>query len=145
MENRFENFTFRILQVSKLIQRIKNYEMKEFGLKAVHVMCIFYLHGNPQGLTNTELVKMTLEDKAAISRALCLLKEKGLIRGEEKRHKGLVSLTEEGERVACSIGHAAKKAVEAGGDGLTDENREIFYSSLNKIAENLEEYYKHIE
>ena len=39
MEKIFENFTINILKLNKLVNRIKQYEMKEFGLRAIHVMC----------------------------------------------------------------------------------------------------------
>ncbi len=38
MNERFENFTFLILKAGKLIQKIKNIEMKKFGLKAVYLL-----------------------------------------------------------------------------------------------------------
>ena len=43
MGDRFENFTLLIDKLGKIIQKIKNIEMKEYGLKAVHVMCIYQL------------------------------------------------------------------------------------------------------
>jgi DNA-binding MarR family transcriptional regulator len=145
MENRFENFTFRILQLSKLIQRIKNITVREYGLKAVHVMCIVYLHNASQGLTNTELVKLTLEDKAAISRALGHLKEQELVVGGEAHNKGVYFLTEKGEKVAQHIFEASADAVNAGGANLTEENRVIFYDSLDKIANDLDAYYRELK
>jgi DNA-binding MarR family transcriptional regulator len=145
MKNRFENFTFRILQLSKLIQRIKNITVKDYGLKAVHVMCIVYLHNHPQGLTNTELVRFTLEDKAAISRALSHLKELELIVDGESHNKGVYYLTEKGELVAKHIFEASADAVNAGGAHLTEEHRAIFYDSLDKIANDLDDYYKELK
>ena len=142
MENRFENFTYLILQSSRLIQKIKNNEMKEFGLKAVHVMCIFYLHENPAGLTHGELVKLTLEDKAAVSRAMMFLKERGIVSGGEKKQGNLFKLTKEGEGIAEHIDQAAEKAVAAGGQGLSETERVIFYQSLRSIIQNLTEYYQ---
>ena len=79
MDKIFEHFTITILKLNKLVQKIKLYEMQEYGLKAIHVMCGYYLMENPDGLTASELVKLTLEDKAAISRALKTLQEKGFV------------------------------------------------------------------
>ena len=70
MEKIFEHFTISILKLNKLVQKIKQYEMQEYDLKAIHVMCGYYLNEHPEGLTSSELVKLTLEDKAAISREL---------------------------------------------------------------------------
>ena len=72
MNDRFQNFTFSIMKLNKLVNRIKLIEMKEFGLKGIHVLCIYDLF--VQGaMTAGELSRVTLEDKAAISRALKLL------------------------------------------------------------------------
>lgn len=77
MERTFEQFTLLVLKINKLIQRIKTFEIRGYGLKAVHVLCVYFLNENPQGLTAAEIVKLTVEDKAAISRALAELKSKG--------------------------------------------------------------------
>lgn len=140
MENRFENFTFLILRAAKQIQKIKNYKMEEFGLKAVHVMCLHYLNQNPQGLTGTELVRMTLEDKAAISRSLSFLREKGYVSYCKNERNGRVLLTEAGKKMAADISLMASDAVEAGGHGISDEEHAIFYAVLKDITENLDDY-----
>ncbi len=141
MENRFENFTFLILRASKLIQKIKNLEMKEFDLKAVHVMCLYYLHNANGGLTSTELVKLTLEDKAAISRAIGLLEKKKLISYSYKKYNGLITITSQGLEVARLIDEKAMRAVNAGGSSLSEEERQNFYKTLRLITNNLDIYY----
>ena len=75
MQDLFERFTTAILKLNKLVQRIKVHEMKKFGLKSVHVMCLYYLNSRPRGITAGELARMTLEDKAAISRALAEMRQ----------------------------------------------------------------------
>ncbi len=140
MNERFENFTFLILKAGKLIQKIKNIEMKKFGLKAVHVMCIYYLNRVKEGLTHAELVKATLEDKAAISRALSTLKNKHYISYDEKKYNGLVLLTDEGKKVANVIEKRANNAVNIVGEILTEEERNRFYQSLKSLTENLFKY-----
>lgn len=140
MENRFENFTITILKLNKLVQKIKLIEMKEHGLKAIHVMCIYYLNENKSGITASELSRLTLEDKAAISRALARLKELGLI-NHFKAYNQPIVLTEKGEETARYILVKASKAVEAAGRGLTEEERENFYRSLISISQRLEDYY----
>lgn len=140
MENRFENYTFLILRAAKQIQRIKNYKIEEFGLKAVHVMCLHYLNQNPGGLTSTELVRMTLEDKAAMSRALSVLQEKDFVIYSKNERNGRVYLTEAGRKVAADISLMAADAVDAGGNGVTEEDRAVFYQVLKHITENLNAY-----
>ena len=68
MDDRFETFTMAVLRLNKLVQRIKLLEMGGYGLKAIHVMCIYYAAKGP--VTAGELSRLTCEDKAAVSRAL---------------------------------------------------------------------------
>lgn len=141
MNERFENFTFCIVKLYKLVQKIKLIEMKEFDLKAVHVMCIYYLyiHGK---MTASELSKHTLEDKAAISRALKLLSEKKYLSYDADSYNSPIELTPLGVTVAEAISKKAQMAVEAAGGTLTDEQRSNFYQCLGTISERLEEYCK---
>ena len=141
MEKIFEHFTISILKLNKLVQKIKQYEMQEYDLKAIHVMCGYYLNEHPEGLTSSELVKLTLEDKAAISRALKALQDKGYVTYDPNRHNALVRLTDEGKRLAEFITERSLKAVEAGSAVLSEEERILFYKSLASIAGNLENYY----
>ena len=48
-------------------------EMTELGLKGTHVMCLFFLHHTPEGLTAAQLCQLCAEDKAAISRTIATL------------------------------------------------------------------------
>lgn len=141
MDNRFENFTVTILKISKLIRKIKLFEMEEFDLKAVHVMCIYYAGSRKNGVTAAELCYLTSEDKAAISRALSLLTDKGYVICNEKKYNSAITLTGEGEKLFVAISQKAEAAVVAGGGFMTDEEREQFYKTLGKIAENLDQYY----
>lgn len=144
MGDRFENFTFLIDKLSKIIQKIKNIEMKEYGLKAVHVMCIYHLSQTNDGLTNKELVNLTLEDKAAISRALIVLKEGNIIDYEQNKYNGKIKLTDYGRDVAKFIHKKTSLALEAGGVGLSEEERNILYKTLGLIQVNLENYYNEL-
>lgn len=144
MEKIFEHFTVTVLKLNKLIQRIKQFEMQEYGLKAVHVMCIYYLDKFPDGLTFGELVKLTLDDKAAISRAIATLKEKGYAVYDNGRHGSRVKLTEDGFKIAKAVTERSDKAVFAGSADFSDSEREFFYKALNSIAGNLTEYYDNL-
>ncbi|MGM9969664.1 MAG: MarR family winged helix-turn-helix transcriptional regulator [Anaeroplasma sp.] len=145
MQDRFENFTFLIIKLSKIIQRIKSIEMKEYGLKSIHVMCLYHLMLNQNGLTSKELVVLTLEDKAAISRALALLSEKNLIYYEPKKYNGLITLTVDGKFLASEIQKKADMALCAGSEEITDEQRNNLYNVLRIIEKNLDKYCKSLE
>ena len=139
MLRRFEDFVSGIAVCYKYIQRIKSLEMTEFGLKGTHMMCIYFLHRHPEGLTAAQLCQLCAEDKAAISRTLASLQEKALISVGEKKYRARLTLTETGEKLGCRIDELVAEWVNCGGDGLTEEERTMFYSTLNKIADNLHE------
>lgn len=141
MNERFENFTLTILKLNKLVSKIKLFEMRGYGLKAIHVMCIYCLASGKK-LTAGELAKQTLEDKAAISRALATLKDKGFVEYDAGAYGAEITLTEEGKNVAAHIADAADKAVDAAGGNLTDGERAEFYKTLGKICADLEKYYE---
>lgn len=145
MENIFENFTITILKLNKLVQKIKMHEMKEYDLKTIHVMCAYYLKNHDGGLTASELVKLTLEDKAAISRALKTMREKGYVCYDPKTYNSVIRLTDEGKKLADYISDKATRAVEAGSYDFTESERIYFYKALQTIAENLKNYYENLD
>lgn len=144
MEKVFENFTVSVLKLNKLVQRIKQFEMREYKLKSVHVMCVYYLDEHAEGLTASELMRLTYEDKAAISRALHQLREDGYVRYDVKKYNAVINLTEEGKKVAEYISMKADKAVKAGSADFNEDERVFFYKSLAQITENLKNYYEEL-
>lgn len=144
MEKTFEQFTLLVLKINKLIQRIKTFEIRGYGLKAVHVLCVYFLNCNPQGLTAAELVKLTVEDKAAISRALAELKSKGFAESGGNGRNATVKLTESGKELAEFIERETSAAEAACSLDFSDGERLIFYNSLKKIAENIQNYYENL-
>ena len=75
---RFEIFTNSLTKAYKCIQKIKLAEAERMGMKANHMMCMYYLGKNPEGLTATELCKLCIEDKAAYRERLLTLLKKDL-------------------------------------------------------------------
>ena len=84
--NRFQLFVSGVSTCYKYIQRIKNLKMTEFGLKGTHVMCLFFLHHNPEGLTAAQLCQLCAEDKAAIDnvKSFCASSEEAVKRYQVK-------------------------------------------------------------
>lgn len=137
MIQRFQDFVTGITVCYKYIQRIKSVEMTEFGLKGTHVMCIFFLNHNPEGLTATQLCQLCAEDKAAISRTLATLQKQGYIHTGEKKYRAPLCLTDKGQALASQIDGLIQQWVGCGGEGLSDEERATFYHALGHIAGNL--------
>lgn len=139
MIRRFQSFVTGISVCYKYIQKIKSAEMTEFGLKGAHVMCLFFLHHNPDGLSPVQLTELCAEDKAAISRNIAFLQQKGYIAEGEKRYRAKIRLTDAGKAVAEKIDMLIGQWVTFGGDGLSEEDRSTFYTVLGVIAGNLQE------
>lgn len=145
MLDRFSAFVTGITACYKYLQRIKTMEMTEFGLKGTHVMCLFYLHHSPQGLTAAQLCQLCDEDKAAISRTLAELAEKGYLHTQfpgGKKYRATVLLTQEGTALARQMDGLIENWVTLGGDGLSEAERSGFYRALGLIAANLKENYE---
>ena len=140
MEKIFENFTGSVLRLYRLIQRIKSCEMREYGLKSVHVMCVYYLAESVDGLTAGELASLMYEDKAAVSRALTVLRDKGYVEYDSTKYNSHIRLTDGGRKVAEYIDEKSRRAVAAGSADMTDAERETFYRSLSSITDNLKKY-----
>lgn len=141
MTERFETFVLSINRIYRCIQKIKSREMTELGLQGPHVMCLFQLRQNPDGLTAAELSALCMEDKAGISRAVARLEEKGLVRleaaSEKRRYRAKICLTSAGEKISGEMVQLIEQAVFWGGRGLSEAQRASFYDTLNIIAQNL--------
>lgn len=141
MIDRFGNFVGKISTINKNIQKIKTNKMKEFGLSGNHVMCLCYLAQYPGGLTATKLCELISIDKAATSRALSELVEKGYVYypnlDHHKKYRAPAVLTEKGQETTGKIDDIICNAVDKIGSGITDEEREIMYRSLDKISEGI--------
>lgn len=141
MIDRFNIFTTTITELYKNLQRIKKREMSGLGLRGIHVMCLFRLKHNPEGLTLTQLSNSCAEDKAAMSRIVNELTELGYVTSNpEKKYRAPITLTAKGFEASNKVDKMIEEAVGAGGDGLTDEERVIFYRSTARISENLKKY-----
>ncbi len=140
MQDRFQNFTVLTLNIHRCIQKIKNEEMAEFNLKAPHVSCLYYLYKNGP-LTATELCEICLEDKSYVSHSLKSLEADGYITCDsnaKKRYNASLSLTEKGRDLSAKMVEKIDRVLLSAGVGVQDSEREIFYSSLLKISNNLE-------
>lgn len=140
MEERFERFTVLIARISRSIRRIKSEEMADFDLKSPHVSCLYYLFCRG-ALTAKELCELCDEDKAAISRSVEYLEERGYVEGRgqgAKRYKCPIKLTDAGLAVGRYIAERIDRILDAVGQGMSDEERVILYRGLTCISENLQ-------
>lgn len=141
MVSRFEHFSASISCIYRYIQRIERTEMEKYGLKGPHAQCLLAMRRYPEGITAARLCEVCDKDKAAISRMMTELEEKGMVsRGDEKgnRYRMQLRLTALGEEAADHVEQRAKLAVEEAGSGMTEEQRATLYAVLDLIAGNLQ-------
>jgi len=141
MKTRYEEFTGLISAINRSIQKIERDEMIKYGYKGAYAQYLAVMNRNPEGITSAQLCEMSDRDKAAVSRIVSEMEEKGLVVRESNNdnlYRAKLKLTEEGRKAADFVCSRAAAAVDAGGHGLNDEKRKVFYETLELIADNLE-------
>ena len=118
MNQKFESFALTIAELNRLVQKMKEREMRELGLKASHTMCLYYLGCHEEGLTAAEMTK------------------------EKRAYRTLYFLTEEGKYMVSQINERIDHILEVAGEGLSEEQRDNFYSFAERILHNLSRYEK---
>ena len=142
MTQRFEIFTGAISQIYRCIQKLKAAEMTEMGLKGGHVSCLFQLNHHPEGLTAAELCALCDEDKAAVSRTVADLEERGLVACRSaagRRYRSPLTLTDAGREAADRVDRSIRRIVDEAGRSLTETQRNEFYRALLLISANLQQ------
>ena len=133
MTERFETFTVLINRISRNIRKIKNQEMADYNLRSSHISCLYYLYTSG-GLTATDLCERCEEDKAAVSRIVAEMENKGLVYKENKEaqvYKAKIYLTEKGNETARFVAKRVKDALSVVGDKImTEDERRLFYGDI---------------
>lgn len=129
MVDRFAQFTGAILALHRCINKIKELETAELGLRGNHVMCLYYLGQYEEGLTAAQLTTLCREDKAAISRTLNQLSE-----------QGLVCRTPAGKALTEQINRKVEAVLACSSRGISDQQRADLYLCFQVILNNLEQY-----
>ncbi len=140
MIDRFEHFTHATQEISRFWRKLASEELEKHGLKGVHAIYFTVLAKHPQGLTAPQICEFCGRDKGEVSRMMGILEEKAFVikeGGHQNRYNGTFRLTESGREIARQVAARAAKAVALAGKDLTEEKREIFYSALDSITENL--------
>lgn len=140
MVSRYVKFVLAISAINRYIQKIEKTAMAKYGLKGSHAQCLIAMAGNPSGITAAELCRFCDKDKAAISRTVAELEAAGYVdrRGEgENMYRAVLTLTQEGKNLATELSGLAAKAVKAADEGITDDDLQAFYKTVNTFAKNL--------
>ena len=141
MLDRFERFSSSIFEIYRYWHKIATDEMEKYGLKGTHCIYLITMLQHPDGITAANLCEICGRDKADVSRMITILEKKGLVRKEAvggNRYRAKLILTEEGRDAAAHVHKRAAIAVELAGEGMTDEERQVFYRCLDRITANLQ-------
>ena len=99
-------------------------------------------------LTSKELCEHCEEDKATISRSLDYLEKNGYLvckSESKKRYNAPFELTERGMRAGKRIADKIADVLDEISNGISAEDRTVFYRSLNIISENIDNLAKSYE
>ncbi len=139
MISRFERFSFAIFEISRCWHKIAADEMSKYSLKGPHAIYLIAMNRHNDGLTSGQLTELCGRDKADVSRAMSAMEERGLVAKDasNNRYRARLKLTDAGKNAALHICSRAAVAVEMAGKGMNDEQRTVFYETLELIAANL--------
>jgi len=139
-DDRFLRFSFAIDQIAKNLQKIKNEKLARFGLRSMHLMCLFQLDKHPEGLTGTELAHRCQVDKAFVSRVtgdLCKAEYVSYSNREGTHYNNKFILTEAGQKIMTEVRIILEAAVEQVTAGITEDQLLQFYTILEQLDSGL--------
>lgn len=139
---RFELLVVLTNNILKSIQRLKMSKMRLYDLTGAHTNCICRLErAGAEGMTQLELVQQEMMDASQISRVLRELMDKKYVKvdGEDGRYRRRYSLTETGLEIAKEIRDMISEISGFVMQGISMEEREVFYQALNRISGRLSE------
>ena len=135
-DDRFLRFSFAIDPIAKNLQKIKNEKLARFGLRSMHLMCLFQLDKNPDGLTGTELARRCQVDKAFVSRVtgdLCQAEYVSYSNKDGSHYNNKFVLTEAGKAAMSQIRVILEDAVEQVTAGISADEFTQFYRILAQL------------
>ena len=141
MLKRFARFSLAISEIDRCWHKLAAEEMAKYELNSPHAVYLNALYECEEGITAAQLGEFCGKDKADVSRMVSILEKKGLVRKEgvgKNLYRAKLLLTEEGKQAAEHVRNRAAVAVELAGAGLSEETRDIFYTALEQITENLQ-------
>ena len=98
-KSRFEQFSFVISGIYREIQKIERDEMIKHGYRGAFAVYFATLKRYEEGLTSAEICELCDKDKAAVSRIIAEMEEKGLAeraKSSPRGYRAKIVLTEKG-------------------------------------------------
>ena len=135
MEERFKLFTLLITDLFKNIKRLRTEEMAKYNLKSIHLSCLHYIYiESPISLK--DLCILCRDDKANVSRSVRTLIERKYV-ATLSCEGGKFVLTPEGIELTEKLEKKINSVLQRAGCGLDEKQREIMYTGLSIINNNL--------
>ena len=138
---RFEQFTLAIDHLHKSVKQLKSYFASTLGVKGVHAFWLYILLSHPEGLTSAELASRGMICRSLVSREIEELETKGIVQvadGGKRGYNSRICLTEKGRETAGRIATIALSVQEAADNGISPEELETFYATLDKLCLNFQ-------
>ena len=137
---RFVRFSMETEALAKALQKYKNDCLERFGLRSMHLMTLWCLWRNKDGLTAGDLSRLCSVDKAFVSRVTGELGELGYVdRGEDRgRRSRVLTLTSRGREIMKEIDGILRYSVERITDGVGREQLDVFYGVLDRFRRNID-------
>ena len=127
MVARFARFSLAICEISRCWHKLAAEEMVAYGLRGAHAIYLTAMYRCGAGVTGPQLCELCGRDKSDVSRTIAVLQEKGFVTKEginQSLYRGLLKLTEQGRAAAEQVCKRAALAVEMGGGGRREGERE---------------------
>lgn len=140
---RFEKFTLLIGGIHKSIHNLKITIAPHLGVKGVHVLWVWELLKNPDGLTAAELAMRSMVNRSLVSREIEALREGGYVvlsLDGGNKYNGKLRLTDKGRELAENIGGEVMRIQNAVDEGIDKEELDAFYKTLEKLNDNFKKY-----
>ena len=136
-QKRFTKFKKNIDGIHKCLQKLRLDFGSIEGIKGVHVFWLLDMLGHPEGQSAAEIAANNDIDKSLVSREINELEKEGYIfaedngikRGYNKKYR----LTEKGTHTAQKLDAAGLALQAKASVGISEDELEIFYNSLEKI------------
>lgn len=139
----FIRFSVATDTILKKLQKYKNNQLSEFGLRSMHLMFLYCLAKSDDGMTPGELAQSCSVDKAFISRISHELRSFGYIsyssakNSENMRYKRRLTLTEKGHQIMMDVNSKVANAADIISAGITEDQLETFYAVLSAMEKNM--------
>ena len=140
MIQRFEQFSYDISSIYRLILKLEKEEMEKNGYRGSYALYLSVMSRYPGGITAARLGELCDRDKAGLSRTIGEMEANGLVRREcykDNFYRAKLILTPKGKEAAQFVRQRAEWAVTAAGQGISEEDRRTMYACLEIIEANL--------